>query len=78
MMAVLRWIVVTVIGPILDGLAGILRDRQARADAVGRGRADQVAVDQQAALDAQKRMQAAQAGPAGREVTQKALDDGKF
>lgn len=77
-MAILRWIVVTLVGPILDGLAGILRDRQAHTDAVARGRADQASADQRAALEARERMEAAQAGPSGREVTQKALDDGRF
>ena len=41
-----------------------------------KGQADQKVVDQNAALDASRRMNEAAASPAGRDITQKALDDG--
>ena len=41
-----------------------------------KGQADQKVVDQNAALDASRRMNEAAAEPAGRDTVQKALDDG--
>lgn len=46
------------------------------AEAEQKGQADQKVVDQNAALDASRRMNTAAADPAGREITQKALQDG--
>ena len=77
-MAILKWLVSAVIGPLLDSVAGFLRDRQARADAVALGQAQQRAVDAAMAAEAQKTLAEAAAEPRGREVSQKALDDGRF
>lgn len=77
-MFILRWIVQTLVGPLLDGLAGMIRDRRARDDAVALGRAQQEGADRAAAEEARKRMEAAQAGPRGRETTQEAMRDGSF
>lgn len=77
-MGVLRWLAQTLIGPILDGIAGMIRDWRANADAKALGASQQKTTDQGAALDASKRMQEAAAGPKGPEATKKALDDGSF
>lgn len=77
-MAILRWLVSAILAPLLDGLAAILRDRQANADAKALGAAQQKSVDQAAGIEAGKVIQDAQAQPKGRDVTQGALDAGKF
>ena len=77
-MAILRWLLGSLVAPFFDALAGILRDRQANADARARGQAEQKAVDQAAAVAAGKIVQGAQAEPRGRDVTQGSLDRGSF
>lgn len=77
-MAILKWLVSAIIGPLLDGLAGMIRDRQARADAVALGQAQQQALDQAMAAEAQRTLAEAAAEPRGRDVAQKALDAGRF
>lgn len=59
---------------LLAAFAEWWRDRQL----IDGGKAEQKAADQGAAEAAAKRLATAAAGPKGRDVTQKELDDGTF
>ncbi len=74
LLAIAKWLLGLFMGPAEDAA----KDARQRADQIALGEARQEATDQAAAVAAEKTIQDAQAEPRGRDVTQGALDDGKF
>ena len=65
-------------GGLFKALFGWFTGRQTRRDQIELGQERQANKQHEVAAQATKDMQAAQAGPRGREVTGRALDDGSF
>jgi hypothetical protein len=63
---------------LFKAMFGWFTNRQTRADQVELGQQRQANAQHEVAAEATKRMEKAQAGPRGRDVTQKDLDHGSF